>query len=232
MYQLVMIGIAFGSLALAQAPSFEVTSVRPSQDGAKNTTIRPDQGAGITFGSANLKTLVLMAYNIQDYQLVGQQSWMQNDRYDVIAKAPAGAERRDTWRMLQTLLADRFQLRVRRETREMPSFDLLVARTGAKLQEPVRPSDEADGSFRTTNGHMKCLRVGMDSLSFALAEVVGRRVVDQTGINGKFDVILDWSPEGPTIFTALTEQLGLRLEASRARVETVTIEHAERPAAN
>jgi uncharacterized protein (TIGR03435 family) len=72
----------------------------------------------------------------------------------------------------------------------------------------------------------------MDTLAFALAEVVGRRVVDKTGISGKFDLTLDWAPEGPTIFTALTEQLGLRLEGSKGRVETVTIEWAERPSVN
>jgi uncharacterized protein (TIGR03435 family) len=224
--------LAMAVSAVAQGPAFDVASVRPSQDTGKNMTIRRDPSAGITFGNASLKNLVLMAYNIQDYQLAGAQGWMQSDRYDVIAKAPADAKRSDTWKMLQTLLADRFQLAVRRETKEAPIYELIVSRGGPKFVEPARPPGEADGSFRTTNGHIKCIRAGMDMLAFAMADVLGRRVVDKTGVAGKFDLTLDWAPEGPTIFTALTEQLGLRLEVSRGLVDTVTIERAERPSAN
>jgi uncharacterized protein (TIGR03435 family) len=226
------IWMATASFAWAQSPAFEVASVHPSQDGAKNMAIRRDPAGGITFANANLKNLVLMAYNIQDYQLAGASGWMQSDRYDVIARAPADAKKSDTWLMLQSLLAERFQLVVRRETKEQPIFEMVVAKNGPKFREPTRPPGEADGSFRTANGHIKCLRAGMDTLAFALAEVVGRRVVDKTGISGKFDLTLDWAPEGPTIFTALTEQLGLRLEGSKGRVETVTIEWAERPSVN
>ena len=223
---------AIAMIAWAQSPRFEVASVRLSQDTGKNMAIRRDPGAGITFANASLRNLVLMAYNIQDYQLAGAQGWMQSERYDVIAKAPAGAKRSDTWKMLQALLAERFQLTVRRETKEAPIYELMTAKNGPKFQEPARPQGEADGSFRTTNGHIKCIRAGMDMLAFAMADVLGRRVVDKTGVAGKFDLTLDWAPEGPTIFTALTEQLGLRLEVSRGLVDTVTIERAERPSAN
>jgi len=231
MFRALLNFVAAGAL-WAQSPAFEVASIRPAQDATKKTSILRDAGGGIVFANASLKTLVVMAYNIQDYQLAGSQGWMESERYDVIAKAAADAKRSDTWRMLQSLLAERFHLVVRHETKVLPVYELMVAKSGPKFKEPTRASGEADGSWRTSDGHMRCLRVGMDALAFALADVVGRRVVDKTGIDGKFDLTLDWSAEGPTVFTALPEQLGLRLESAKGNVETVTIEHAERPSAN
>jgi uncharacterized protein (TIGR03435 family) len=225
------VGLVLATAVWPQSPKFDVASVRPSQSDAK-LSIRRDPAGGITFANATLKTLVMMAYNIQAYQLEGLQGWMQSERYDVIAKAPPEALKRDTWTMLQSLLADRFQLVVRRETKEMPIYELMAAKSGPKFQEPSRPPGEADDSFRVSKGEIKLIRAGMNTLAFALAESLDRRVVDKTGINGKFDLTLNWAPEGPTIFTALTEQLGLRLESSKGEVSMVTVEHAERPAAN
>jgi len=216
----------------AQAPAFDVASVRPSQDTSAKMSIRRDPGGGITFVSANLKTLVLMAYNIQGYQLTGAEGWMESERYDVIAKAPVDGKKSDTWRMLQALLAQRFQLRTRRDVREMPAYELVEARGGLKVHETERAPSEADGGFRTAKGRFTCWRAGLDTLAFALSDVLGRRVLDRTGIQGKFDLTLEWSDDGPTLFTAVQEQLGLRLEASKAQVGVVIIERAERPSAN
>src|SRR5215475_1617211 len=114
--------------AWPQFPTFEVASIRPAQGVAKSMSIRRDPAGGIVFANANLKTLVVMAFNIQDYQVAGAQGWMESERYDVTAKAPVDAKKSDTWRMLQALLADRFRLVVERETKLMPVYELLVAK--------------------------------------------------------------------------------------------------------
>jgi uncharacterized protein (TIGR03435 family) len=231
--------------AEAQTPAFEVASVRRSQAGATRPSVRRDPAGGITALNVSLRWLITMAYNIQDFQLSGAPAWIASEHYDVIAKAPERANRADTWRMLQALLAERFRLAVRRETRELPVYELVVAKDGPKFHEAERAPTETDGSFRVVNGHLKILLAPMSDVALILAGIVGRPVVDRTGIAGKFDLELDWAPnsrknEGgpdpvfdrPTIFAALPEQLGLKLEAAKGPVDVLVVDHVERAFAN
>jgi uncharacterized protein (TIGR03435 family) len=98
--------------------------------------IQRDPGGGIVLTNVNLQTLVSMAYNIQSFQLSGGPPWLRSRRFDVAAKAPGAAAKSQTWDMLQTLLADRFQLAIHRETRELPIFELVVAKGGPKRSSP------------------------------------------------------------------------------------------------
>jgi uncharacterized protein (TIGR03435 family) len=106
--------------AIAQTPAFEVASVKPSTPDAARMNIQRDPGGGIVLTNVNLQILVSMAYNIQSFQLAGGPPWLRSRRFDVVAKASSGTAKSQTWVMLQSLLADRFQLAIHRETRELP----------------------------------------------------------------------------------------------------------------
>jgi uncharacterized protein (TIGR03435 family) len=239
--------------AHGQPPAFEVVSIKSAAPGQKGMDLHRDPGGGMTATNVDLRTLVILSYHIQPFQLSGGPGWVSSDRWGVAAKAPAGSSRDKKWSMLQALLADRFQLVVRREIKEMPVFALTAAKSGFKLKESNKPPNEADGSVHSEGGNLAFQKVTMADLAQVLAGTVKNQVLDQTNIAGKFDFTLQRTPDnyraapdggppsnskpsvdpnGPTIFTALQEQLGLKLEPSRGPVETVVIERAERPTGN
>ena len=200
--------------------------------------IRRDPAGGILLTNANLQTLVSMAYNIQSFQLSGGPPWLRSRRFDVVAKAPAGAAKSQTWVMLQTLLSDRFQLVVHRETRELPIFELLVAKGGPKIRPADREPSPADDFIQTFPGRMKAMMVSMSGLALTLSGTLGRPVIDRTNLQGMYDFQLEFAPENiadsdrPSINTALQEQLGLKLGTSKGPVQLIVIDRAELPTAN
>jgi uncharacterized protein (TIGR03435 family) len=227
---------------------FEVASVKPSLPDAK-PQIRRDPAGGFIAAGITLKMLIVLAYNIQDFQLVNLPAGLARERYDVIARSPAGAKKQQTWEMLQALLAERFKLSVHREDREMTVYALVVSRKGLKLEESRQPPSEADDSVKFGEGHISCIKVPMSDLALALSGVAKHRVIDRTGVSGKFDVKLDWSPDlaagppqdveaaktpadGPSLFTAVEDQLGLKLVPEKGQVEVLIVDHLERPSAN
>jgi len=146
--------------------------------------------------------------------------------------------------LIRSLLADRFQLVIHRETKELPVYALLVAKNGAKLQvNEGAPGPRVNG----VRGQLTGKKVNMALIVAQLAPQVGRTVVDQTGLTGEYDYTLQWTPDsgqlpapgveapppsGPSILTALQEQLGLRLESTKGPVEIIVIDHAERASEN
>jgi bla regulator protein blaR1 len=224
--------------ALAQTPAFEVASVKASTPDATRMNIQRDPGGGIVLTNVNLQTLVSMAYNVQSFQLVGGPPWLRSRRFDVVAKAPSGTAKNQTWVMLQSLLADRFQLAIHRETRELPVFELVVAKGGLKIQPANRAPGPADDFIQNFPGRMKALMVSMAGLALTLSGTLGRQVIDRTNLDGRYDFQLEFAPENTTdsdrssIYTALQEQLGLKLETSKGPVQMIVIDHAELPAAN
>jgi uncharacterized protein (TIGR03435 family) len=234
------VALIFAALATAaDSPTFEVASIRPaSRNAAAATDIKRDPAGGILLANVNLRTLVMMAYNLQPFQLSGGPSWLRPKRFDVAAKAPANARKDQTWVMLQALLADRFKLVVHKETKELPIFELVVAKGGPKIQPAHREPSVADDFIQTHSGRMKALMVPMSDFALVLSSTLGRRVVDKTNLEGKFDFQLEFAPEKetdsdrPSIFTALQDQLGLKLEASRGPVEILVIDSAELPSEN
>lgn len=200
--------------------------------------IQRDPGGGIVLTNVNLQTLVSMAYNIQSFQLAGGPSWLRSRRFDVAAKSPIGTAKSQTWVMLQSLLADRFQLTIHRETRELPIFELVVAKGGLKIQPANRAPGPADDFIQTFPGRMKALMVSMAGLALTLSGTLGHQVIDRTNLDGKYDFQLEFAPENttdsdpPSIYTALQEQLGLKLETSKGPVQMIVIDRAELPAAN
>jgi uncharacterized protein (TIGR03435 family) len=215
--------------------------------------IRPAGGGGLRITGASLRNLISLAYNVRPFQVSGGPQWMDTDRFDIEARAttsdgdaapdPARAreEQRQTGERLQSLLSDRFQLQLYRETREQPVYALVVARGGSKL----RQSPEANGLIRMmSRGTLRGEGVAVGMLTLNLSNELARRVIDKTGLTGKYDFELKWmpaaagpqaaegDPERPSLFTALQEQLGLRLESEKGPVEVLVIERVERPSGN
>jgi uncharacterized protein (TIGR03435 family) len=133
--------------------------------------------------------------------------------------------------MLQTLLAERFKLAMHSETRELPVYALVVGKSGPKIQEVT----EGIGTMTTGRGRLNC-RLPIAAFARYLSPTLGRTVLDRTGLTGAFEIKLEWAPDdessGPSIFAAVQEQLGLKLESAKGPVEILVIEHAEKPAAD
>jgi uncharacterized protein (TIGR03435 family) len=243
---------ATGTLVLTCAAllgqTFEVASVKPSDPDSRGTHTDFPNGTFHATG-VTAKLCIILAYDIQAFQLEGGPSWIANERYDIEAKVAAGQVKgaHDPERIvqmrtgLQALLADRFQLAIHRETKVMPAYVLVAAKSGFKLKETP---DNGRGTNVGTNGSGKLTaqQISMQSLASNLSWLLNSPVVDMTGIKGVFDLKLEWAPDegaapaepalGPSIFTALQEQLGLRLEKQKAPVEMIVIDRIEKPSEN
>ncbi len=200
-------------------------------------------GARIRLVALSLIDLIGDAYHHDRYQITGEQSWMNSERYDLQANAPGetAPTQDDLRRMFRALLADRFQLKVHMETKVLPTYALVVGKNGPKLKESTADEYRQTGSGGR-NARMTFTKATMEQLAGNLYYSVGRPVLDKTGLRGSYDFTLDWTPDyggppaadsnGVDIFTALQEQLGLKLEPQRAPIEMLVIDHAERPSAN
>jgi len=171
------LGVAFGQPA-AERPAFEVASVKPNQSGARDTSLGPSSG-GPTATNATLTFLIRWAHDVRDHQISAGPSWLNTERYDIVAKGridhPTPAQNRQ---MLQSLLADGFQLRLLRETKELPEYALVVGKNGPKL----RPADGA--GMRIGKGRMSAQGISMQHLAENLGNQLGRTVLDRTALKG------------------------------------------------
>jgi len=248
----------------AQAVSFETVSVKANRSGEDGMSAGR-KGSRYAAVNAPLKFLIFSALNIgfEHSRLIGGPAWIENERFDVVAALPEGAQPAGIPRMLRTLLEQRFHLIVHAETRELPIYELRLARSGGQLGPRLTPSrldcaallagrgsaaplpPQADGRptcrVSTSGGSFRGGGSSIGVLAAILPQQVGRPVEDRTGLTGLFDFALEFSPEGrdvgapsvagspPSIFTALQEQLGLKLESTRGPVEVFVIDKVERP---
>jgi uncharacterized protein (TIGR03435 family) len=246
--------------AAMHLPAFEVASIKPSKAGSGGSHSSFDD-VRLTATNISVKTLIQYdAYGIPGPQILGGPNWVGSDRFDIEAKvddvvvaemAKLDREQRNQMerQMVQQLLADRFKLAVHFETKELPVYALVVAKGGPKLA--VSTVKDGGTSVSSGNARMTAKGVTMTKLAQTLTQVLarelGRIVIDKTGIDGKYDVKLEWAPDsgsatpggsndiappGPSIFTATQEQLGLKLESTKAAVETLVIDHIEQPSEN
>lgn len=237
--------LAVGSVkAQTVLPAFDVASVRPNQSGSPNSSSRVT-GNRYTATNVSLVSLLRVAYGIQEFQIDGQPRWADLDRFDIAATIPDSGKSEDWPLMVQTLLYDRFKLRFHREQREASIYALTVAKTGHKLT-PADPSKckNPTGScgFNGSPTQIDGTSVSMTQLAARLSRSIGVMVVDKTGLGSLFDVILQWTVEdqftgrgasaSPTIFAAIQEQLGLRLESTKGPVDVLVVDSAEKPAAD
>jgi len=218
----------------------------------------------------SLRRLILIAYGVQDYQLTGDPSWIGSEHYDIEAKADGNVSvQKMEGPMLQALLAERFKMTLHRETRQLPVYELAVA-NGARLQlskegsctpysadapPPAATPGQPRPTFcglrigteelnRTLDGKGVTMAALAANLSRTYNSMLGRNVIDATGLTGEFDIHLKWAiddlshptagpdPTGPSIFTALQEQLGLKLKSTKGPVEVLVLDHIEKPSAN
>ncbi|MBZ5634780.1 MAG: TIGR03435 family protein [Acidobacteriia bacterium] len=222
-------------------PAFEVASVKPVDLAKLGDAISMNIGTvrheEVTFGNATLNDCVRFAYGMgSDAQIAGPD-WIRSKEvlYDVVAKGMPGAPREQLQAMMQTLLAERFKLVTHREQKEMSYFALLPAKNGPKIQ-PVK--DVPDGFRGTTYGGRINAILPMPMLAYLLSRFETERpIIDETGLRGMYEVKLQWtlqqlqnpdSAPGPSLFTALSEQLGLRLEARKGPVEILVVDSAEK----
>lgn len=241
-----------------QKPAFAVASIKldPKADGADSET-----HPGLLRAQMTLARFIAMAYAVKPYQVTGGPNWIDTEHYDILAKLEHAAEEAlppdstprqraeadDAQRRaaLQDLLAERFQLKFHRETKEMPCYALTVAKGGFKLKES--PNKGEHGTNSQGNGNQRSLTatgVDMGRVVTFLARQLDRPVVDMTHIQGFYDFTLSWTPDDlknagapdqpalPSLFTALQENLGLKLESQKAPVELLVIDGAERPSEN
>jgi uncharacterized protein (TIGR03435 family) len=234
--------------ASAQVPSneplaFDVASIRPANPISAMSISR--SGHRLSFLNIPLQMLITWAYDITDDRLLGRPNWLESVRYDVIAQAPdlhvaAGGYQK----MMQALLAARFNLSAHRETRRLSTYALTVAKGGPRVRIVEPPETMPQNPFRMADsGHLSGTSVSPEMLAKVLSNQVKRAVVDQTGIKGVFDFTLEWAPDASpqlgaevqtdiqnraSIFTALQEQLGLKLEFSTALLDVLVIDHVER----
>jgi uncharacterized protein (TIGR03435 family) len=215
--------------------SFEVASVRPNRSASRNSSSRV-AGEQWMFRNETLKDLIEKAYDVRDFSLSGP-GWLDSVRFDVVAKFVAGSTDSDRNAMLRRLLAERFNLNTHWEKREATGFELVLAKKRRDLQKSTY---EDPGTTNIGNGRIEAKNVSMATFADALATELDRPVDDQTGVKGSFDLRVLWAPEqfatgheaalseGPTLFSALEEQLGLRLRAKRVQIDTLIVDHAEK----
>jgi uncharacterized protein (TIGR03435 family) len=219
----------------APPPTFEAASIKPSNADSRNSANNTSPGR-INFQNVTLKRCLESAYGVPKAQVVGGPEWLDEYRYDIVATAPSGDQ--DLMPMLQALLADRFKLALHRETRPLRGYALTVGKDGLKMK-PSEPETKA----RTNNsrGSIDAMACPMDHLALKLSAALNAPVADLTQTPGAFDFTLKWTPDEiktpdadapPSIFTALQEQLGLRLEARKVPMEVLVIDHVEPPSAN
>lgn len=239
---LVAIAVACGALASSAQPpaAFEAVSIHRNVHGGDAST-NVTRGR-LTMTNASLRTLIRSAYDIQNFQFAGGPAWLDSDTYDIAATTGDGADiSHDRYRaLLQALLADRFQLKVHWETRQSDVYALIVAKNGPKLTADTDPQKESGLNTNRTahEGRMAATNVPMSYLSNRLSNQLSHPVIDKTGLEGKYDWTLVWDPDptadstNPSLFTAVQEQLGLKLEPQKGPVETLVINSVERPSEN
>jgi uncharacterized protein (TIGR03435 family) len=253
--------------------TYEVTSVRVDKAGDIMKRVHfvqtPD---ALYIDNFTLRLLIRDAYGVADYEIEGTPKWVNSEEFEIEAKMGESAaedllkltvnKRRLQRRlMLQALLGDRFKLRVRWETKEGPVYALVVAKNGPKLRES-KPDDLAAGKNEAKmtigGGRLACYDAPIAPLIYELSQQLNRPVLDKTGLTGRYDFALRWTPDefqvsvfkyaegneppsesissaeptGPSIFTAIQQQLGLKLKPAKGPVEVLVIDHVEQPTPN
>jgi uncharacterized protein (TIGR03435 family) len=248
---------------LSAQNAFDVVSVRPnlSRDGPSDPRVSPGR---LSWANATLRQLIQVGYDVRPFQVIGMPDWAETARFDVAATASSTASPQQLYRMLQGLLADRFDFAGHRDRREVPVYALVLARRDGRLGPGIhsatvdcesittRPlvSETAQAAYAGCLPQMGLTRLKaagfrISSLASGLMRILDRSVVDKTGLSGTFDIELSWAPDptmlptgvpAPTglppgaasIFSALEEQLGLKLVADRAPVEVLVIDRVNR----
>jgi uncharacterized protein (TIGR03435 family) len=264
---------ALSSTGSAQAPGalqFEVASIKPNKSDSPVQNVDMQPGGRLTVTNFPLNDMIRLAFGtpqaLAPNQLSGGPSWAASDRFDIVAKAEGNPSREQILLMLRTLVTERFKLKVHSETRVLAMYALVLARGDGRLGPRIRLSniDNIDCSTPSTREQVappcqvRQAPASRTGRAVTMAQVArslvggvgGLPVLDHTGLAGRFDFDLEWTPDqplrlppnapnlppidpnGPSIFTAVKEQLGLKLESTKGPVDVLVIDHAEHPSEN
>jgi uncharacterized protein (TIGR03435 family) len=250
---------AFLSDKASTSPSYDVVSIRENKTGDQAQSMT---GIGATFTARNISaaTLIRNAYGKRTDLIVGMPGWVRTTRFDVTAKVTTPDVNVDKLtveqhrKMLIDILVDRFHIVTRSESKIIPIYELVVGKTGPKLGTggangaslAINNKDMNDGSILVNDGLLEAKQVSMGALAQSLEQELNYTVRDKTNLDGKYDFSVKWTPDqlgasavgvhdqdnGPSLFTALQEQLGLKLQPARGPVEVLIIDHIDLPSPN
>jgi uncharacterized protein (TIGR03435 family) len=227
------------SLLHGQTPAFEVASIRLNTSGSRSMGTHNLPGGRVTITNLPLRNMIRTAYGANDLEVIGGPDWVDGDHWDVLATAAPDSPLDAPWQaMLKTLLMERFKLRAHLESRERPIYRLVLARGDKRLGPEIRPTacrnEDLDCGrlSANTNGVKSGTIMGvsrtMAQIGTGLSPWAERRVFDATGLDGRYDFELRWA-EDLSIFTAVSEQLGLKLEPATGPVDVLFIDSVEKP---
>jgi uncharacterized protein (TIGR03435 family) len=259
----------------AQKPSFEVASIKPSDPGQRGSRAQVQPGGRVAINNVPVRNMMTIAYGVRDFQITGGPGWLETDGWDIEARAgegftppaaPPDPNTPDPMAIrLQSLLEDRFHLKIHHETKDLPIYELSISKGGPKIKPsddqtfpipgqpspPPQPGAVPRGGLRRSPGSMTASAVPISVIVMSLSQQLGRPVVDKTGLQGLYDFKLQWTPDpptaavrdagtpptiadqdGPSIFTALQEQLGLKLDSSKGPVDIIVIDSVQKPTEN
>lgn len=250
-----LITLVAGAILLApavafpqDAPAFDSASIKPSTGGERGYSFRPLPGR-ISIGNMTLRQIIAAAWHVNDFQISGGPKWIESDRWNIEAKAAGDSHptERQMLVMLQKLLADRFALTIHRDTKDLPVYSLELAKGGPKFHAS---KDEGPPEFRIfQRRQITARRATLEPMKEAIAWLLGRPIIDKTGLTALYDYKLEWTPDQvqlssdetsgrptdenvPSLTSALQEQMGLKLQSQKGPVEIIQIERAEKPTAN
>jgi uncharacterized protein (TIGR03435 family) len=226
-----LIALVIASNVVSAQTQFEVASIRPNLSPDRSGTWRFTEGGRFTGENIPLVFLLMTAYRLRDSQISGAPGWAETEKYDIVAKGEGNPSEDQVMTMLQGLLADRFKFKYHMAVKKDPVYAMVPAKTGIK----VKPSKEPAGKWFTHRNQVDATGVTMKQFAVAIASALDRPVLDKTGFLQTFDAHLEWDPEGtegPSIFTAIQEQLGVKLEAQKGPVQMLVIDHIEKPGEN
>jgi uncharacterized protein (TIGR03435 family) len=239
-----LLAILCPALAAAQtAPAFEVASIKAHPGEITFSSDPSIKGSQVVATAVTLRDLLTYAYAVRYDQLDGAPPWAGSEHYDLVARGP-GDQRptvEQAREMMRTLLAERFQLQTHRETRDVPSYALVVAKGGHKLKPSTEPTGGGHTRASAKGMHMETTRGTTEALASQLSNTAGRPVVNRTGLDGYWAYTFDWiaanrpvtgESDAPSMFTAIQEQLGLKLEPVKAPFDMLIVDRAERPSQN
>ena len=227
-------------------PDWEVASVKPSDPNDTRGQHINFRGRHVVLLDTTVEQFLLLGYGVQKSQLAGEPDWVKTQRWDVdgIADAEGVPSLKQLQSMMRKILAERFGLQAHHEQREMPVFALTVAKGGPKI---IANTSDPNGWMNQQNSeangrHVEDLKnASMADLALILQFHVDRPIVDQTGLKGRYDFKLQWTMDeaqtaaadaSPGLFTAIQDQIGLKLERVKAPADTLVIDKVERPGAN
>jgi uncharacterized protein (TIGR03435 family) len=241
----------------AHPPRYEVASIKPNADNDLSQAFQIEPNGTLAATGITLRRLMMTAYNVQGFRIAGGPGWVSSSRWDIQAKPNRAASPGQVRPMLRALLEERFRLHSHSEKRNMPVYELIVDSKGAKVAAAAAKDTGAEPVVRVKAGSIEMTNATSATFASQLSYALARPVIDKTNLSGNFDFAVRWTPEpgedggpetfglspgireqsasgqgGPSVFTAIQEQLGLRLKSAHSEVEVIVIDEIQMPTEN